>query len=97
MNLIYQLDNKILPGDDLYHHVNNNWLHKNPLPPSESRWGTFSELREKSFKDLKKIIEELKNEGPKNSKQQKIIEILNKNLRKKLHLHTLFFSFYLYG
>lgn len=49
-------DFSIKPTDDFYQHVNGNWLRENPLPPSESRWGTFMILRNQSTEALRKII-----------------------------------------
>jgi len=54
-----KLDPSIRPQDDFFGYVNNIWLRENPIPPTESMWGTFFELREKSRLALKTIIEEL--------------------------------------
>jgi predicted metalloendopeptidase len=54
-----KLDNNIRPQDDFFGYVNNDWLKNNPIPPSESSWGTFYMLRDKSWKSLKVIVSEL--------------------------------------
>lgn len=37
-------DKSVKPGDDFYQYVNGNWLKNNPLPASETRWGSFNVL-----------------------------------------------------
>jgi predicted metalloendopeptidase len=52
-------DNNIRPQDDFFGYINNDWLSKNPVPPSESRWGTFDVLRIASLEAIREIIDEL--------------------------------------
>lgn len=54
-----ELRSDIRPQDDFFSHVNRAWIEKNPIPATESRWGTFMALRFKVEKDLKAIVEEL--------------------------------------
>ncbi len=54
-----RLDDKIRPQDDFFGYVNNKWLAANPIPPTESRWGSFYVLREQSWAALRDICEEL--------------------------------------
>ncbi|MBU6214438.1 M13 family metallopeptidase [Patescibacteria group bacterium] len=51
-------DTGVRPQDDFYRHVNGGWLAKNPIPPHESRWGSFLILRYETEKQLKKIVED---------------------------------------
>lgn len=51
-------DKSVRPQDDFYQYVNGNWLKNNPVPSTESRWGTFSLLNEKSLSALKSILED---------------------------------------
>jgi len=51
------MDNTIKPTDDFYQFVDGNWLKNNPIPASESRWGSFNELNEKNTAKLKVILE----------------------------------------
>lgn len=55
----YPLDHTIEPQDDLFAHVNNSWLRANPVPPTESSWGTFYELRDQSTLAVHDIMNEL--------------------------------------
>lgn len=55
---IKALDKSKLPADDFYGYANGTWEKNNPIPSTESIWGSFSELNEKNRELLKKIIEE---------------------------------------
>ncbi len=49
----------VKPADDFFRFVNQKWIDENPIPPEESRWGSFSILRVEVEKQLKEIFEEL--------------------------------------
>jgi len=51
------LDESVRPQDDLYHYAMGGWLKKNPIPPTENRWGTFSALQKRVQVQLREIIE----------------------------------------
>ncbi|HQU07830.1 MAG: hypothetical protein B7X04_01100 [Parcubacteria group bacterium 21-54-25] len=53
------LDTRIRPQDDFYHHVNDTWIKNNPIPPHESRWGSFLKLRHDTNKQLHALVTEL--------------------------------------
>lgn len=67
---------KINPQDDLYEHVNSNWIKKNKIPSNETSWGTFQILRKKNDKILKKIVLEMLNKKSNDNKTK--ISILYK-------------------
>ena len=46
------------PQDDFFNFVNGTWIEENPIPPEESRWGSFYVLRVEVDKQLKEIFEE---------------------------------------
>lgn len=52
------LDTTTNPATDFYQFANGSWLKNNPVPPSESRWGSFNELRESNAAILKEVLEE---------------------------------------
>lgn len=52
------LDTTVSPATDFYQFANGTWLKNNPVPPSESRWGSFNELRESNAAILKEVLEE---------------------------------------
>lgn len=49
----------IKPGDDFFQYVNADWLAANPIPPDESRWGSFDVLRLDVEQQLKQILEDI--------------------------------------
>jgi len=51
-------DFNINPADNFYLYANGTWLKNNPIPPSESRWGSFSEIQEFNYKALHDLLDE---------------------------------------
>jgi predicted metalloendopeptidase len=45
---IKNMDTSVKPQDDFYTYANGDWLKKTPIPPEESRWGSFNQLIEKN-------------------------------------------------
>jgi putative endopeptidase len=58
----YDTDQTVRPQDDFYGYANNSWLRAHPIPESESRWGTFMQLRDEAWQNLRHIYEELQDE-----------------------------------
>lgn len=54
-----QLDTTIRPQDDFFNHVNGKWIASHPIPDSEVRWGTFTVLRDESWRAMREIYESL--------------------------------------
>lgn len=55
------LDQTVRPQDDFFQFSNGTWIKENPVPPSESRWGSFNELEKSNNEKLTKILENAKN------------------------------------
>ena len=53
------MNKTIRPEDDFFLFSNGNWIKNNPIPPSESRWGSFNELENSNKKKLTEILENL--------------------------------------
>ncbi len=51
------IDSSYKPVDDFYMYANNGWLKNNPVPATESTWGTFNLLKEEVNDKLKVILE----------------------------------------
>ena len=68
------MDPKVRPQDDFYRYSSGGWLDSNPIPPAESRWGSFLILRYDTEKKLRAILKELlaKRSFPKGSPEQMI-------------------------
>ena len=65
------IDKSFSPKEDFFMFANNNWIKNNPIPASESRWGSFNELEQSNNKKLTKILDEAtKNIGDKGSTNQ---------------------------
>jgi predicted metalloendopeptidase len=54
-----EFDPAVRPADDFFAFVNGKWLKENPIPPEESRWGSFDILRREAEENLKKIVDDL--------------------------------------
>jgi putative endopeptidase len=50
------LDLNIRPQDDFFLFSNGKWVKENPVPPSESRWGSFNELDKSNKQKLTEIL-----------------------------------------
>lgn len=56
---VRDMDKTVRPQDNFYHYSGGGWLKKNPIPPHESRWGSFLILRYDTEKKLRAIVSEL--------------------------------------
>jgi putative endopeptidase len=46
------------PGNDFMQYAGGTWLQKNPVPPKETRWGSFTILRDFNVKAVRVILAE---------------------------------------
>lgn len=53
------MDKTVRPKDDFFLFANGTWVKNNPVPPSESRWGSFNELDQANQKKLTLILDNL--------------------------------------
>ncbi len=54
---VSNLDTSVAPGDNFFAYVNGTWQKKTPIPPEQSRWGSFNILQEQNNENLRKIVE----------------------------------------
>ena len=67
------LDKNIKPQDDFFLFSNGTWVANNPVPPSESRWGSFNELELNNKIKLTEILENFKNTSSKQGEEAYIL------------------------
>jgi len=51
------MDQTVQPGDNFFQYANGAWLRNNPVPATESRWGSFNLLVEENNTKLHKILD----------------------------------------
>ena len=63
----------VQPGADFFQYAVGGWMANNPVPPTESRWGSFNEVNERNKVILRSIMEEsAKSKNAMGSARQKI-------------------------
>ena len=70
-------DRSVRPQDDLYRHVNGAWLARTPMPGDRVTYGAFTEMAERTERDLRAIIEEVlaRPNRPRGSPAQQIADL----------------------
>jgi putative endopeptidase len=56
------MDLTVKPGDDFMQYAGGIWIQKNPVPPKETRWGSFTILRDFNVKAVREILAEASND-----------------------------------
>lgn len=56
---LYSMNKDVHPGDDFFNHVNGTWYDEFEIPSDQTRYGSFTLLREKSEQRVKFIIDDL--------------------------------------
>lgn len=51
------MDTTVHPGDNFFQYANGAWLKNNPIPKSQTRWGSFNELDENNNKILRQLLD----------------------------------------
>ena len=54
---VANMDTSVKPEDDFYAYANGAWLKNTPIPPEESRWGSFNQLIEKNAEAMRVVAE----------------------------------------
>jgi len=65
------MDTSVKPGDDFDAYANGGWKKETQIPADKSRWGVFSELAEKTSKQLAELVEQAK-QAPVGSEGRKV-------------------------
>jgi endothelin-converting enzyme/putative endopeptidase len=67
------MDRTVDPCVDFYAYSCGGWIKKNPIPPDQSSWGTYSKLEDENRAQLRSILEEAAKPSPaRNASTQKI-------------------------
>ncbi|MFI5260293.1 MAG: M13 family metallopeptidase [Candidatus Paceibacteria bacterium] len=56
---VRDIDKTVRPQDDFFHYASGGWMKKNPIPKTESRWGSFTELRHTTDKQLNVLLKKI--------------------------------------
>jgi putative endopeptidase len=65
------MNKTVRPQDDFFEYANGNWIKNNPVPASESRWGSFNELDKQNKDILRSILSNYaSNQSEKGSQRQ---------------------------
>ena len=57
------MDSEVKATEDFFLFSNGNWIKKNEIPPSESRWGSFNELDQSNKEKITKILQQCEKEA----------------------------------
>jgi putative endopeptidase len=52
-----RMDRSVSACDDFFDFANGNWVKNTPIPPSQSRWGSFNVLADNNLETLHQILE----------------------------------------
>ncbi len=82
------MDLSVKPGDDFFAYANGTWVKNNPVPSSETRWGSFNELQKNNNKALRAILEKAASEKNEKGSVEQLIgdyyfSLMDSNRRDK--------------
>ena len=67
------LNTDVRPQDDFFEFSNGTWIKTNPVPPSESFWGSFNELDQSNKNKLTNILKEAQSANAETGSMQQIL------------------------
>ncbi len=61
---LFNVDSSVKPGDNFYRYVNDNWINRTVIPPSESQIGGFGDLYNSVQDNLHSLLDSLSGTNP---------------------------------
>ena len=52
------MDRSVSPGTNFYEYADGQWVKDNPVPEDKSRWGSFTELAERNWYLIHRILDD---------------------------------------
>ncbi|MBZ4189433.1 M13 family metallopeptidase [Niabella beijingensis] len=68
-------DTTIPPGEDFFRYANGHWLTHTPIPATETKWGSFYELRDLTLDRLRAVIEKPADQLQEEGIEQKVNDL----------------------
>jgi putative endopeptidase len=56
---VQDIDAKVRPQDDFFHYASGAWMKRHPIPKTESRWGSFTMLRNVTDEQLQALLKKV--------------------------------------
>ena len=70
---VTSMDRSIDPCTDFFAYSCGGWIKRNPIPPDQSTWDTYSKMQDENLARLRNILEAASAQGPqRNSVDQKV-------------------------
>jgi putative endopeptidase len=60
---VEDMDTTVSPREDFFHYANGGFIKRTEIPADQSKWGSFSQLRERTDANVRKLIEEAAEKG----------------------------------
>ncbi len=82
---VRDIDTGVRAQDDFFHYASGGWMKRNPIPKTESRWGSFTLLRRTTDIQLRTLLQKIvsKRRAAKGSLEQMIRDFYRSGIDQK--------------
>ncbi|MHB1769804.1 MAG: M13 family metallopeptidase [Minisyncoccota bacterium] len=82
---VRDIDTGVRAQDDFFHYASGGWMKRNPIPKTESRWGSFTLLRRTTDTQLRTLLQKIvsKRRAAKGSLEQMIRDFYRSGIDQK--------------